>query len=95
MKNGPELMGWIDIPYWIREWQIPSAGPYWHAVGWIHLQHGEYACFDTYGTPHNLLKGPSAITSHYYPIDASILPILDAWIRFFEVWEPQVERDYP
>jgi len=33
-------------------------------------------------------------TEQLIEVDASILPVLDAWIRFFEVWEPQVEKDY-
>ena len=72
------------------------------AVGifWSHMIEGRYCptyapnepkyspndpTFDVWDgeVPAKLLKDPS-----------SVLPILDAWIRFFEVWEPQVEKDY-
>ena len=85
-----ELSGWVEVPQHILNWWS-SGSEHWNAVAWHHVQTGTYATFDWRGNqqPKSFsINGTSFSIDYVHPVDPSIVLVLDAWIRFFDVWEP-------
>ena len=83
-----QLQGWTEVPKWWHNWMY-GGSEYWVAVWWTHLQTGHHSDFLINGEPVGkaFTFTPTLLEKH--PVDPSIVLVLDAWIRFFDVWEPE------
>lgn len=87
--SGIVLRGYREEPPEIRWWKSMDH-PWWVAVWWSHMVDQKYLEYGADGRGF-VEKSSASQTALYHacPVDPSIVLVLDAWIRFFEVWEPQ------
>lgn len=89
--GGIQLRGYTEISDHYTNW-LQQGSAFWVACYWHHLTHQTYMDLDWNGRKftRNPLSNPvSAPISTSCPVDPSIVLVLDAWIRFFECWEPE------
>ena len=86
--NSPmELRGYKEIPGNITEWM--GGSEFWVACAWHHLTHQTYMGWQGLRVAARGTEPAKGLISFYScPVDPSINLVLDAWIRFFDVWEP-------
>lgn len=91
--SGPKV-SWPYEPLWIPDWAAAPAFYWSHIVehrwsnanGWL-SQYPTYSKFDA--CPNTECR-IGRVT-----VGSEIIPVLDAWARFFDEWTPDEEKDYP
>ena len=81
-----ELRGYKEIPGNITEWM--GGSEFWVACAWHHLTHQTYMGWGGLRVCAQGTEPCKGLLMLAVDPDPSIVLVLDAWIRFFDVWEP-------